>query len=57
MFASELTQTIKAALLRGSVHDRTKRNELKYRSEDTVTVDRTEEAHEEADSRTVTNQF
>jgi len=58
MFASELTQTIKATLFRGSVDDRTKRNELKYRSEDTVTVDRTEEAaYEKAESTTVTNQF
>ena len=35
-----------------NVHDREKRNELEYRSEDTVTIDRTEKA---IDRTTVTN--
>jgi len=47
----ELTETMKAAQLKGSGRDKNKRNKLKYRGEDTVTVDRTEE---EADRTTVT---
>ena len=43
---------MKATQLKGSGHDRNKRNKLKYRGEDTVTVDRTEE--EDADRTTVT---
>lgn len=43
---------MKATHLKGSSHDRNKRNKLKYRGEDTVTVDRTEE--EDVDRTTVT---
>ena len=47
----ELTETMKATQLKGNGRDKSKRNKLKYRGEDTVTVDRTEE---EADRTTVT---